>query len=279
MYIYVHITRLFKDPGCWSIYWDSYATEKKVSMRDAQPVLVFLLSTLSMHLFAWMVVYFIFFRVSYIFFFDETLKSKSICLDITVWYPTKISAVYVRLFFKIVFFSLLFQKGLWLVAHFYVVPEVEDFGHIYTSLVAQSQFWQLLMKQQQGVYICHWLLECMYSGFAQGTGRMYYILAKGSKIYITGHLIFFNLRVQCSVLHYCSVPCLIDKDTIRESIRTIRFGVRNGKGKVRVDIITDLVSQIIIEGIIPVEWEPSIFVNCYKRERVALERGNYGDYY
>ena len=119
----------------------------------------------------------------------------------------------------------------------------------------------------------------MYSGFAQGTGRMYYILAKGSKIYITGHLIFLNLRVQCSVLHYCSVPCLIGKDTFTESIRTIRFGVRNAKGKVRVDTITDLVSQIIIEGIIPVECEPSIFVNCYKRERVALERGNYGDYY
>ena len=102
---------------------------------------------------------------------------------------------------------------------------------------------------------------------------MYYILAKGSKIYITGHLIFLNLRVQCSV------PCLIGKDTFTESIGTIRFGVRNAKGKVRVDTITDLVSQIIIEGIIPVECEPSIFVNCYKRERVALERGNYRDYY
>ena len=155
MYIYVHITRLFKNPGCWSIYLDSYATEKKVSMHDAQPVLVFLLSTLSMHLFAWMVVYFIFFWLSYIFFFDETLKSKRICLDITVWYPTKTSAVYVRLFFKIVIFSLLFQKALWLVAH----PEVEDFGRIYTSLVARSQFWQLLMKQQQGIYI--YVIGCL----------------------------------------------------------------------------------------------------------------------
>ena len=33
-------------------------------------------------------------------------------------------------------------------------------------------------------------------------------------------------------------------------------------GEVGVEMITDLVSQIIVEGVIPAEWELSTFVNC-----------------
>ena len=65
----------------------------------SQTVLVFLLLTLSMHLFAGMAVYFIFFSVChFFFFFDETWKSMIIYLDIPVFY--KISAVDFRLFLK-----------------------------------------------------------------------------------------------------------------------------------------------------------------------------------
>ena len=41
---------------------------------------------LSIHLFVGMAVYFIFFSVYYIFFFNETWKTKNICLDISVLY-------------------------------------------------------------------------------------------------------------------------------------------------------------------------------------------------
>ena len=38
-------------------------------------------------------------------------------------------------------------------------------------------------------------------------------------------------------------------------------------GQAGVDMITDLVNQIIVEGVIPAEGELSIIVNCYKVER------------
>ena len=41
-------------------------------------------------------------------------------------------------------------------------------------------------------------------------------------------------------------------------------------------MITDLVNQIIVEGVTPAEWEFGVFLNCYKRKGDALERGNYG---
>ena len=41
-----------------------------------------------------------------------------------------------------------------------------------------------------------------------------------------------------------------------------------------VDMIIDLVNQIAVERLIPVEWELSTIVNCYKGKRDGLERGN-----
>ena len=38
-------------------------------------------------------------------------------------------------------------------------------------------------------------------------------------------------------------------------------------------MITDLVNQIIVEGVTPAEWEFGVFLNCYKRKGDALERG------
>ena len=43
----------------------------------------------------------------------------------------------------------------------------------------------------------------------------------------------------------------------------------------RVGVITDLVNQIMVEGVIPAELEVSTIVNCCKAKGDALERGNY----
>ena len=42
-----------------------------------------------------------------------------------------------------------------------------------------------------------------------------------------------------------------------------------------VDMITDLINQIIREGVVPADWELSTIINCYKGKGDALERGNY----
>ena len=43
----------------------------------------------------------------------------------------------------------------------------------------------------------------------------------------------------------------------------------------RVDVITDLVNRIVVEGVIPAEWELSTIVNCYKGKGDSSERGSY----
>ena len=42
-----------------------------------------------------------------------------------------------------------------------------------------------------------------------------------------------------------------------------------------VYMITDVVNQIIVEGIVPAEWELSTIVNFYKEKGDAVERGNH----
>ena len=46
-------------------------------------------------------------------------------------------------------------------------------------------------------------------------------------------------------------------------------------GEAGVDLITDLVNQITIEGVIPAEWELSTIVNCYKGKSNSLKGGNF----
>ena len=46
-------------------------------------------------------------------------------------------------------------------------------------------------------------------------------------------------------------------------------------GETGVDMIADLVKQIIVEGVISVEWERSTIVNCYKWKDYPFERGIY----
>ena len=46
-------------------------------------------------------------------------------------------------------------------------------------------------------------------------------------------------------------------------------------GEAAVDLITDLVNQITVEGVIPAEWELSTIVNCYKRKSDSLKGGNF----
>ena len=65
------------------------------------------------------------------------------------------------------------------------------------------------------------------------------------------------------------VPPLIDKDMVRESISLIKNEKDAGSsgvvsemvkaaGKARVDMITDLVNQILVQGVVPAEWETSL---------------------
>ena len=81
------------------------------------------------------------------------------------------------------------------------------------------------------------------------------------------------------------VPCLVDKDMIRESISKMKNWKAAGPsslvsemvkaaGEAGVDMITNLVSQIIVEGVIPTEWELGTVVNCYKWKGDSLEKRN-----
>ena len=83
------------------------------------------------------------------------------------------------------------------------------------------------------------------------------------------------------------VPCLIGKGMVRESVSKIKNGKFAGPsrgfvsemvkaaGEARVHMIADLVNHIIVEGVIPAEWELSIILNCYKGKGDSLERGNH----
>ena len=44
-----------------------------------------------------------------------------------------------------------------------------------------------------------------------------------------------------------------------------------------VDMITDLVNQIVKEGVVPAEWELSTVVNYYKGKGDSLERIKVGE--
>ena len=46
-------------------------------------------------------------------------------------------------------------------------------------------------------------------------------------------------------------------------------------GEADIDMITDLVTHVVVEGVIPVEWEISAIENCYKWKGKSLERVNY----
>ena len=46
-------------------------------------------------------------------------------------------------------------------------------------------------------------------------------------------------------------------------------------GETGVVMILDLVNQIIVEGVIPVERKLSTIKNCYKGKEYSIERGNY----
>ena len=78
-----------------------------------------------------------------------------------------------------------------------------------------------------------------------------------------------------------SVPHFIDNGMIRESNSQMRnrklvavLEIMKTTGEAGVDMTTDLVNQIVVEGVVPAEWELSTIVNCYKGEGDSLERGN-----
>ena len=122
-----------KDICLWCRFGIFFVNFKHIS----QPVPVFLLLTLNMHLFAGMAVCFIFFIVHVTVF--SLVKHERVRTYILIsQFSTKISYVDFRLFLKncCIFWGLLFQNPLWWLAYFYVVAEVDDFRRIYTSLVA-----------------------------------------------------------------------------------------------------------------------------------------------
>ena len=82
-----------------------------------------------------------------------------------------------------------------------------------------------------------------------------------------------------------SVPCLIEKNIVRESVIKMKNGKAAGPsrvvsymlkaaGEAGVHMITDLVNQIIVERIIPVEWYLNTIINFYNGKRDSLEKGN-----
>ena len=70
---------------------------------------------------------------------------------------------------------------------------------------------------------------------------------------------------------------------VRDSVSKIKNGKAAGllglvpeivkmTGETGVGTITDLINQIIVEGVLPTEWELSTITNCYKRKGDALEK-------
>ena len=68
------------------------------------------------------------------------------------------------------------------------------------------------------------------------------------------------------------IPCLSDKDMVRKSVSKIKkekaarpsgvvSEIVKAAGETEVDMITDLINQIIVEGVISVEWELCTIVN------------------
>lgn len=43
-------------------------------------------------------------------------------------------------------------------------------------------------------------------------------------------------------------------------------------GKAGVDMLTDMINQMLVEGLIPPEWDVSKIVSCYKGKGNSLER-------
>ena len=99
------------------------------------------------------------------------------------------------------------------------------------------------------------------------------------KLFNTGFVWDRNILSQVNTVS--SVPHFIDNGMIRESNSQMRnrklvavLEIMKTTGEAGVDMTTDLVNQIVVEGVVPAEWELSTIVNCYKGEGDSLERGN-----
>ena len=78
----------------------------------------------------------------------------------------------------------------------------------------------------------------------------------------------------------------IEKEMVREAVSKMKKGKAAGPsgvvaemlkaaGETGIEMITNLTNQIVIEGVIPEDWDLSTIVNCYKGKGEALDRGNY----
>lgn len=63
---------------------------------------------------------------------------------------------------------------------------------------------------------------------------------------------------------------------IRDSLSEIKNGKAAASSEeTGIDMITDLVNQILVEGAMPADWELCTIVNCYKGKGYSLEKRKY----
>ena len=73
---------------------------------------------------------------------------------------------------------------------------------------------------------------------------------------------------------------------VRMSISKVQNGKATGPSRIvskilkvaeeaEVDMVTDLLNQIIVEGFIPANWKLGTTANCYKKKRNTSEIENY----
>ena len=83
-----------------------------------------------------------------------------------------------------------------------------------------------------------------------------------------------------------SAAIFIEKGMVRKAVEKMKKRKAAGPsgivaemiraaGEPGIEMISDLLNQIIREGVVPAEWELSTIVNCYKGKGDVLERGNY----
>ena len=110
-------------------------TVEDIALQNKQNGRIFMISA-GICLLGWQ---FISYSLVYVTFFSLIKHERVRTYVFISQFSTKISTVQFSLFLKnyYSYFRVTFSKTPWLLTYFYVVAEVNDFGRIYTSLVAQ----------------------------------------------------------------------------------------------------------------------------------------------
>ena len=84
------------------------------------------------------------------------------------------------------------------------------------------------------------------------------------------------------------IPHLIDKGMVRDSLNKMKNGkaaappgvvseMAKAAGETGVDMSTDIVNQLLVEGVIPAEWELCTIVNFYKGGAILQKEETTGE--